>query len=680
MKELSNARLGRRPYGTVWTAVCLSVIYMPFSVSAQETGQDSLRQDIRTMRAVEVQADRQKWNNRTVASQSLTAEEINKQGITDLTDALRRMAGTNVRDYGGAGGMKTLSVRSMGATHTAVVYDGMAVTDCESGQIDLSRFSLEQVDRLTLVIGDNADIFVPARTLASAATLYLSSEAPVFRGRKNRTEFHVASGSFGFVNPRLKMEQRLNESWSMRLQSDYLRADNCYPFTLVNHSIVTTEKRSNNAIQNGRVELDVYYRPASASRFQGKVYYYDNQKELPGQVVYYNPVNHESQHFRNAFGQLHFQTRWPNKLAFQANAKANYGETYYRDEGPQYPGRVKKDVYKQQEYYASASLLYAPFPFLSFSASSDYAYSLLSSNAIDSRRPMRHSFLKSLAAKYSRGEVTATATLLVSCYKNSAKEGSEARDAHRVSPSVALSWHPAHGWFSLRASYKDIFRMPTFTDNYYTWLGNRDLRPEKARQFNVGGTFTWAAPRPVLKTLEFQADVYYNKVTDKIVAMPMNMFYWNMVNVGKVDIWGTDVKTGLAFRFARWLRTELNANYTFQYAVNVTLPGGKYYRHQIAYTPRHSGGASVALLTPWLNVSLHGTAMAKRYSTNENMDITRLEPYHEMGLAVYRDFEWRALGGMLRADVLNLTNEQYDIVRGYPMPGRSWKLTLKLNI
>ena len=632
------------------------------------------------MRAVEVRADMEKWNNRTVASQSLTTEDIRKQGITDLADALRRMAGTNVRDYGGAGGMKTLSVRSMGATHTAVVYDGMAVTDCESGQIDLSRFSLEQADRVTLVVGDNADIFVPARVSASAATLYLSSEAPVFRGRGNHTELHVSSGSFGLVNPRLKMEQRMNGSWSMRLQSDYLRADNRYPFTLVNHSVVTRERRANNAVQGGRAVLDVYYRPASASRFQGKVYYYDSQKELPGQVVYYNPVNHESQHFRNAFGQMSFQTRWPKKLAFQANTKANYGETRYRDEGPQYPGRVKEDVYKQQEYYASASLLYAPFPFLSFSASSDYAYSLLSSNAIDTRRPMRHSFLESLAAKYSRGEVTATATLLVSCYKNSAKEGPGARDARRVSPFVALSWHPAHGWFSLRTSYKDIFRMPTFSDNYYTWLGNRDLRPEKARQFNAGGTFAWAAPSSVLKALEIQADVYYNKVTDKIVAMPMNMFYWNMVNVGKVDIVGTDVKAALAFRFARWLRTELNANYTYQYAVNVTSPGEKYHKDQIAYTPRHSGGASLALLTPWVNVSLHGTAMSERYSTNENMDITRLEPYHEMGLAVYRDFKWHALGGMLRADVLNLTDEQYDIVRRYPMPGRSWRLTLKIDI
>ncbi|MCD8318912.1 MAG: TonB-dependent receptor plug domain-containing protein [Paraprevotella sp.] len=632
------------------------------------------------MQTVEVKADRKERNDRTVSVQSITREQIQEQGITDLADALRRMSGTNIRDYGGAGGMKTLSVRSMGATHTGVVYDGMAVTDCESGQIDLSRFSLEQADRLTLVVGDNADIFVPARTLASAATLYLSSEAPDFTERHNRWEAQVTSGAFGYVNPHIKFEQRLRTNWSMRLQADYLRADNRYPFTQTNHTLVTREKRANNALKNGTAELDIYYRPQSARSFQGKIYYYDSWKQLPGQVIYYNPVNHESQRFRNAFGQAHFQTRWGSRWAYQANLKANYAETHYRDEGLQYPNHVKENIYQQQEYYASMSLFYTPLAFLSFSLSSDYAYTTLSSDAIDTRRPFRHSALESVAAKYDQGDITATATLLVSVFRNGAKEGKQARDAHRLSPSVALAWRPGQGCFTWRASYKDIFRMPTFTDNYYTWLGNRDLLPEIARQFSTGLTLAVPSSRHVLKSLEMQTDLYYNKVTDKIVAMPMNMFYWNMVNVGKVDIMGVDTKVSTGLEATKWLRLELNANYTYQYAVNVTSPGGTYYKDQIAYTPSHSGGGAIALLTPWLNVSLHGTAVSERYSTNANMDLTRLKPYHEIGLAAYRDFHWRKFGCMLRADLMNLTNEQYEIVRLYPMPGRSWKITIKFIV
>ena len=652
---------------------------LPFPVFAGIAAQDSLRQNVNEMQAVEVQADRWKWNNRTVAAQTLDLGDVDGKGITDLADALRRMAGTNVRDYGGAGGMKTLSVRSMGATHTGVVYDGIPVTDCESGQIDLSRFSLGQVDRLSLVVGDNADIFVPARTLASAATLYLSSKAPELSGRDWHMVARSSFGSFGYVNPYVKWEQRLSGDWSLRTQVDFLRADNSYPFKLMNHSLVTEEKRMNNALRNGRGELDVFYSPASAAFFQGKLYFYESFKQLPGQVVYYNPVNDESQRFRNVFGQVRYQTSWGNGISWQMNAKGNYSETRYRDKGLQYPTGEKKDIYRQQEYYVSTSLLYVPVACLSFSFASDYAYAQLTSTAIDTHRPMRHSFLESLAAKYSCGSFTATATLLLSSYRNKALEGRPSRDARRFSPSVALAWRAVPGWLSLRGSYKDIFRMPTFADNYYTRLGNRDLAPEKARQFNFGGTLETPRSRTV-EMWEFQVDTYYNLVEDKIVAMPMNMFYWNMVNVGKVRIAGTEVKTAAKLRITSWLRAELDANYTFQYAVNVTSPGEKYYKNQIAYTPRHSGGGSVALLTPWMNVCLHGTGVSKRYATNENLDISRIEPYHELGLAFYRDFHWRGVKVAVRADVLNLADEQYDIVRLYPMPGRSWKLSVNLNI
>ena len=76
-------------------------------------------------------------------------------GVTDVADALHRIPGVTLRDYGGAGGMKTVSVRGFGAKHTGVSYDGIMLSDCQSGEIDLSRYSLDNVDQLSLVIGDN---------------------------------------------------------------------------------------------------------------------------------------------------------------------------------------------------------------------------------------------------------------------------------------------------------------------------------------------------------------------------------------------------------------------------------------------------------------------------------------------------------------------------------------------
>ena len=86
-----------------------------------------------------------------------------RMGMHSMTDALKHMAGLSVRDYGGAGGMKTVSVRGIGARHTAVVYDGIALSDCQTGEIDLSRYSLDHLSSVSLVIGDDDNIFQPAR-------------------------------------------------------------------------------------------------------------------------------------------------------------------------------------------------------------------------------------------------------------------------------------------------------------------------------------------------------------------------------------------------------------------------------------------------------------------------------------------------------------------------------------
>lgn len=78
------------------------------------------------------------------------------------------MAGVNLRDYGGAGGLKTVSVRGLGAGHTAVSYDGLAVTDTRQGQIDMGQFCIDNLADIELQTLDNAQLLVPVRNMASA--------------------------------------------------------------------------------------------------------------------------------------------------------------------------------------------------------------------------------------------------------------------------------------------------------------------------------------------------------------------------------------------------------------------------------------------------------------------------------------------------------------------------------
>lgn len=102
---------------------------------------------------------------------------------------------------------------------------------------------------------------------------------------------------------------------------------------------------------------------------------------------------------------------------------------------------------------------------------------------------------------------------------------------------------------NIRAFYKRIFRMPTLNDLYYTFVGNVDLDPEFTTQYDAGITYSRTFEHTWLRSLELQADVYYNQVDNKIVATPTsNFFRWTMVNLGNVEIRGVDaaVQTGWA--------------------------------------------------------------------------------------------------------------------------------------
>lgn len=663
----------------LWLCLLCSLILLPSEAYGQEKG-DSISGKVHQIENVTVTAERTKQQVKSISPfQQLNQKQLQQQGITDIADALRRFSGVNIKDYGGAGGMKTISVRSLGAKHTAVVYDGVTLSDCQSGQIDLSRFSIDNIQQISLTIGDNEDIFVPARTVASAASLKLQSVTPDFSSRDNHFKGQIKTGSFGMISPYVHYSHKISEKIAASATGEFMRADNLYPFTLVNGDYVTKEKRYNNSIQTYRGEVNLYVRPNDRSTLNGKIYYYDVNQQLPGAVILYNAENREKLQERNFFSQIHYRTYWENNLSLQLNGKFNWSQSHYHDEGGKYPGGELNDRYFQREYYASGALLYVPSKHWSMVYAADYMFNNLNANTPNNKNPYRHSILQTATLRYQTTHVTAVAMLLGSIYINGAKEGKGADNRRKLSPSLSLSWKPLAGeHLYLRASYKDIFRVATFSENYFDRMGSRDLRPEKAQQFNAGVTYQnnfagW------LPTFSVTIDGYYNKVKDKIVAMPYNMFTWNMVNLGKVDIWGIDANINTTFRIEKDYSFIFAGNYTYQYAVDKTDPEVVYYKHQIAYTPRHSAGASLAFENPFVNFSFHATGVSKRYVASENRPSNEMKGYIEYGLSLYRNFKIKKLTYSLRGDIINLGNKQYDIVKSYPMPGRSYKLTCSIN-
>lgn len=115
-----------------------------------------------------------------IPAQRLEGEQLQRLNSHSLADALRYFAGVQIKDYGGMGGLKTINVRNMGSHHVGVFYDGLQIGNAQNGVVDLSRFSLDDLEEIALYNGQKSEIFQAAKDFASASAVYLKTKRPVF--------------------------------------------------------------------------------------------------------------------------------------------------------------------------------------------------------------------------------------------------------------------------------------------------------------------------------------------------------------------------------------------------------------------------------------------------------------------------------------------------------------------
>ena len=668
---------------------CVLILYMSSIVAFAQDGKIRIIEEkdtstVHSLNEVIVTTSTSTKETRATAPlQILSGEALEGLNAIQVADAVKHFSGVMVKDYGGIGGLKTVSVRSLGASHTAVSYDGIAVSDAQNGQIDISRFSLDNIDMLSLSNGQSDQIFQPARQYASAAVLNITTMAPRFDNRPVNGKVMIKSGSFGLINPSLHIAGKLNEYLSMTASGEWMSAHGRYPYlmhygTQANDS-TSIEIRQNTDVQNLRAEAALYGSDSVQNGYL-KGYYYQSERGLPGATIFYNTQNFSSQRIwdRSAFLQGHYERNFANILSLQLNAKYNYSFTHYLD--PIYLGSEGKDEnrYSQNEYYLSGAVIYRPISGLSFNLSQDGIINTLSADLNNFTSPTRYTSLTAVAGKYVNNWVMATASVLMTATKDVMADHSLGLQRFKASPYASLSFKPFSTTdFRIRLFYKNIFRLPTFNDLYYGKVGNRDLLPETTNQYNIGLTFQRSITE-YIPMLALSCDIYHNDVRNKIVAYPTkNIYTWTMLNYGRVSITGLDFTGDIEIAPCKEVQITLGATYTYNRALNVTDPADRDYRHQIPYTPRISGSGKAGIKTPWFTLNYSLIWSGHRYAVNQNYAENRVEGYFDHSLSASHEFSLRhdhKLG--INLECLNLTNINYCVVRYFPMPGRSWRGTI----
>lgn len=630
-------------------------IILLFFIAISTHAQTSRLDSVHTIRDVAVVGVRPHY---LTPSQTLSGAALQNLSTTSVADALKYFSGVQIKDYGGLGGLKTVNVRSLGSQHVGVYLDGIRITNAQNGQIDLGRYSLSNMESVALYNANRNERLQSASEYASAATVYLQTRRPDY------TTFNVeyGAGSFGL--------QKLKTYFSFRnilfVDAEYQRTDGGYPFRFQSASEDTVGKRRNSDISFYRLEAAGFYKG-----FTAHAYFYSSERGLPGPVVRRLSDQWDStdrQWDRNFFLQATYRHTW-DRFALKSNLKYAYDWLrYLQDPSTNAAAMHCDNHYRQQDLYASVSAAWNT-SWLSLTASTDLRWSDLTTNVYRSAYVYRldSKSLLSAIASY-RGFEGNIALLYTHIGDHSARSAQSAAALSRLTPMLLASWHRRA--FTVRAFHKRIFRAPTLNDLYYTLVGNAQLRPEYTSQFDLGVDYKD-------RHLHLALDAYYNRIEDKIVAIPMkSQFRWSMVNFGLVKSLGLSATAGYDRTWGRF-SLNANANYTCQRDRDYSSPHDPEYRNTIPYSPLHSASLIVdlgydgwSLCTSWLYTG-------DRFALISNNRDDLLGAWQTVDLKLNKRFRIRRHSVQATVECNNLCDSRHEVVKRYPMPGRNWKATLQ---
>lgn len=582
-----------------------------------------------------------------VPRQTLAGEELQSISTTCVADAIKYFAGVQIKDYGGLGGQKTVNVRSLGTQHTGVYIDGIRITNCQNGTVDLSKYSLVNMESVEIYNSNKVAPLMTASEYSSAATIYLKTKRPENTGISARYSY----GSFN------THKAQVHGSYKDRffVDTEFAHSDGDYPFTYHSQYEDTTGVRRNSDITYFRAEGGWF-----TDHISSHIYVYSSERGLPGGIVKrlsdkFGDIGRESD--INSFAQLSYTDSW-GAHSVRINARAAYDYLHANTDFPENQFVRYNNHYTQRDAYIAGAYSWTN-GYVTASLSPDLRLSDLVCNVYGMSPVVRADFKSVADLRLKAHGLDFDASLLYTNVKDHSTMPVADR-LQRLTPCAYLSYAFGNG-LTARSFYKTIFRAPTLNDLYYTHVGRRDLKPEYTRQYDVG--LTYASDK-----LDAQLDYYYNTVKDKIICVPNGGSYdWKMMNRGYVVTNGVDLSSRLKGKYC-----SLFISGTWQDVRDLSEPEDECsYNHILLYSPEWSWTAVLSGKWKGFTASLSHMYCSKRYWTYASDE--DILPRYNCTDAKLQYSHGRFI---ISAECNDIFDVRYELIQRWPLPGRRYTMTI----
>ena len=570
-----------------------------------------------TLHAVTVTADKGVVISRT--------DTLHITNTFDITGELHQVPGLQLGDYGGFAGLKTVSLRGMGSPHTAVYVDGVRVGNVQSGQGDMGMLDIENFSSAVVDYAQNSISFNTTR--------------PTFGQSRVTGKAGLKMGSFGTYIPAARIDLRLSQKLSLSVNAAGIISKGDFP-------VADGATRANNDIRQVRGGVNLFGSMKDGD-YHVKAFYNAAERGTPGSISW---PSEDRQKDMNAYLQGVMKKSFSPLYTLRLSAKAGYDDIYYTSSWGD-------SQYGQTELQLNSSHVFSINSWWKVSLAADIQWDKLASTNYSASRTTA---ISAVSTSFNLNRLSLNAAAEYSGYFDRG-EGSR----HAISPSVDFRMRVIDG-LDIVGFARRAYRVPMFNELYYVGYGNPDLKPEDAWLTDLGVDFH----RQVSRTwnLKAKVDGFYNILSNKITSAPTaeDPNIWLPYNIGKVRSIGLDLVTGAYFTHGDW-KGEMDLRYSYQSAVDRT-PDSYSYGQQIPYIAKHTVTASV-------KASWKGYELTPRWvlKSGRNDATGNLADWNTLDLTLSKTFKLRgplSLGINIAAK--NLLDCRYELVSGYPMPGRSF--------
>jgi iron complex outermembrane receptor protein len=571
-----------------------------------------------------------------------SADSIDKLAFQayNLNDIISFKNPIYFKSYGN-GMLSSISFRGTGASHTAVLWNGINVNQPTIGQSDFSLFPVLAFNNVRIVYGSSSSKF---GSDAIGGGILLESSADWDKPLSGSIGQYV--GSFNNFLSTLNVKGRVGKK--VYLNSKFYRHQNKNDFEYINITKAgqPVENQQNASIFQYGILQDVYINTSSRSQLSVKGWFNYSDREVQPTMV-----NEDAE-----------DTQKDKSLRLVADYGIQSGIGYFE---------LKGSYLWDYMLYNNASEI----------ITRQYIGQLNYENSINDWEFRFGSNFNHIVAEvdnYDDQTSENRTDIYGGLVNNSLNRWQFSLNVRQtfvagydtpLSPSVGLRYsliEYSRSLLFIKGQAAINYRVPTLNDRYWVPGGRIDLKPEKSRNLDASLSYEYKSQIQ----LEAELSIYYYNVDNWILWIP-GPTYWIPENVRKVEAHGFDISSSLEIPSGSYL-SQLTVNYGYsrsivKESINEDDVG---IDNQLPYTPVHMGGLEYrGLIKNWYG-SLSMNCTGLRYVTADNE--SSLPSYYLLNFRAGKNIKIKRQLLSIDFRINNLLNSSYQNMKFRAMPGRNY--------